>query len=168
MSSCNNGGRHNTTNQCRRRQCSQSLLSLLAACGVDLPCHWCCGCLGIGPRWSLIAARCSVLLAVPCLRSTERNADPQTPNPRASLPQKAEKRAEHPHAGTKTSSALHAIPTSTCACQTTAAAVDAAAAWISTMVPWRMAYLIETGNGKTLLAGVDMTFAFAVQHSGSL
>ena len=132
------GGRHNTTNQCRRRQCSQSSLSLLAACGVDLPCHWCCGCLGVGPRWSLLAAWCSVLL----LRrraSDRRNANP--PIHRHRIPvhrsRRIEKRAECPQAGKKTSCALHDIPNIN-DMHNNDCVGDTSAAWMSAMVRWRI------------------------------
>ena len=101
------GGRHSTTNR-RRRQCSQSSLSLLAPYRVDLPCHWCGGCLGIGPRWSLLAARCRRRRA----SADRRNANP--PIHRHRIPvhrsRRIEKRTECPQAGKKTSSALHDIP----------------------------------------------------------
>ena len=142
---------------------------MLAAYRVDLPYHWCCGCLGIGPRWSLLAAWCSVLLAVPCLRSTERNADPQTPNPRA-LSRRSEKRAERPQTGTKTSSALHDIPSinmcmaNDCGGGLCRCCLDERHGSMAYM--YRSAYLIETGDRQTLLrlAGVNMPFAFAVQR----
>ena len=57
------GGRHNTTNR-RRRQCSQSSLSLLAPYRVDLPCHWCVGCLAAGA--GLVVADLLTRPRVPC------------------------------------------------------------------------------------------------------
>ena len=64
MSSRNNGGRYSTTHQCRRRQCSQSSLSLLAPYRVDLPCHWCGGCLAAGA--GLVVADLLTRPRVPC------------------------------------------------------------------------------------------------------
>ena len=57
------GGRHSTTNR-RRRQCSQSSLSLLAPYRVDLPCHWCGGCLAAGA--GLVVADLLTRPRVPC------------------------------------------------------------------------------------------------------
>ena len=49
-----------------------------------------------------------------------------------------------------------------------ASAVDTSAAWMAYM--YRSAYLIETGDRQThlRLAGVNMTFAFAVQRLRSV